>query len=56
MLIVGHISKAAANLATVRVGLERERLSGFDEGCRVGVNEKLIEEDCAGQEEGSLEI
>lgn len=52
VLIVGHVLVAAAHLARVGVGLERERLPGLDKGCRVGVDVELVEEDAAGQEEG----
>ncbi len=56
MLIVGDILVAAANLAGVGIGLEREGLSGLDEGCGVGVHVEFVEEDGAGEKEGSFEV
>jgi hypothetical protein len=55
VLIVGHVSEAAADLAGVGVGLEGEGLPALHEGRGVGVDVELVEEDCASQEEGRLE-
>lgn len=56
VLIVGDVLVAAADLARVGVGLEREGLSGLDEGRGVGVDVEFVDEDAAGEEEGNLEV
>jgi hypothetical protein len=56
MLIIGDISKVAADFSGVGIGLEGEGLPGFDEGAGVGVEPKFMEEDEAEETEGGGEV
>lgn len=56
MLVVGSIGEVAADFSGVRVGLEAEVLAGLQDGGGVGVDPEFVEEDGAGQCEGSPHV
>lgn len=56
VLMVGDIPVPAAHLAGIRIRLKREGFSGLQEGRRVGIHVKLVEEDGGGEEQRGLEV